>query len=305
MRNLLAVLVAVAAACGDDGGAVAEDAGAGEGDAGGDGGPPVPMYVVVGPAGRTARLVLPRAYDGTTAFPLVVLLHGYSTTSGAQDLYWGLSRLARREGFYLLLPDGTVDSMGNQFWNATDSCCDFDGTGIDDVAYLDGLLDEVVASRPVDEARVYFAGHSNGGYMSYRMACERAGRIAAIASLAGSSFVDEMDCHASEPVSVLQIHGDMDDTVAYDGDASAPGAEELVTRWATRAGCDTTMPETLAPFDLDTTVDGDETLVTRYGAGCAAGLDAELWRIAGGGHIPIVAEDFATRLSQWLLRHAK
>lgn len=286
---------------GADAGAPSEDGSTPIADAGA--GPPSTL----GPAERPAQLVLPNDYDGVTAFPAVVLLHGYGANGGAQDLYFGLSRAARVEGFYVVIPDGTVDSGGRRFWNATPACCDFAGTGVDDVAYLTGLLDELEATVPVADGQVFFLGHSNGGFMSYRMGCERADRVAAFVSLAGSDFATDTECVPSQPVSVLQIHGDADETVAYDGGTLGgsdlfPSAPDVVARWATRAGCDgTTVDGDM--LDLDGTLAGAETETLRYESGCTAG--AELWTIRGGGHIPNLSREFAPTVLAWLRAHGR
>ena len=203
----------------DDAGAPAVDSGAPLADAGSS-----TLPATLGPADRPARLIAPPEHDGVTELPIVFLLHGYGASATVQDAYFMASAEARRSGYYLVLPDGTMDASGRRFWNATPACCDFAPTGVDDVAYLTGLLDEAVAALPIDEDRVYFIGHSNGGFMSYRMACELSDRIAAIVSLAGSDFIGDMDCVPTQPVSVLQVHGDMDETIGYAGTAGYPSA---------------------------------------------------------------------------------
>jgi polyhydroxybutyrate depolymerase len=142
--------------------------------------------------------------------------------------------------------------------------------------------------------------------MSYRMACAIGDRIAAIASLAGADFAGEMDCVPPAPVSVLQIHGTLDDTIAYDGLPSAyPSARATVIRWAGRAGCDTTMPTVLPPLDLESALTGSETTVEQWSTGCMPGLDAELWTIEDGGHIPPLTAQWMPTLAGWLLRHQR
>lgn len=258
----------------------------------------------VGPDDRPATLVTPTAFDGVTPLPLIVLLHGYSASATIQDTYLGVSREARSLGAYVLLPDGTIDGYGNRFWAAADSCC---GVGVDDVGYLDGLLDAVEAEVPVDPSRVYFFGHSNGAFMSYRFACEHGERVAAIATLAGTEDVSP-SCTVTTPVSVLHLHGTADDTIAYEGGTidlfgTYVGAEEVVSRWVEHDGCGTT-PVVGEVFDWDTSVEGDETTPSAY-AGCAAGTSVELWRMEGSGHIPTPASGATERVLSWLLAHSK
>lgn len=300
--SIAASLVLWLAACAAEAPGTSVDAGGGTPETdGGVSGPPA----TIGPEARPARLVVPTAHDGTTPLPLVVLLHGYSANSTLQDTYWRASTVARAMGFYLVLPEGMTDTRGNQFWNATPACCDFDATGVDDVAYLTGLLDEAEAVVPVDTSRVYFIGHSNGSFMSFRMACELADRVTAIGGLAGADFATDTDCVPSQPVSVLHVHGDADGTIAYAGNAFYPSARVAVERWAERAGCDVSMPETLPAMDLDSSLTGDETTATRWSTGCATGVDVELWTIVGGAHIPGFNATWMPQLATWLLRHRR
>jgi len=283
---------------GDSGTTPGTDGGGGMADAGAMTGLPR----MIGPADRPAQLVTPTAHDGVTALPVLVLLHGYGASGSIQDGYLGLSREARDRGVYMIIPDGTTDTSGRRFWNATPACCDFGPTGVDDVAYITGLLDELEGMAPVSD--ILFMGHSNGGFMSYRMACELAPRISAIASLAGSDYANETDCEPSQPVSVLQIHGDLDETIGYAGVAGAyPSAPDAVARWAGRAGCDATSASGDA-LDLETSLAGAETTVERYTAGCGD-AEAELWTIEGGGHIPSITDAFAPSLFDWLLAHRR
>ena len=302
----LVSLSAVLAACGSDavpvdGGAEPVDAAAV--DAAGDDAGALPT--TLGPAERPAGLVIPPAHDGTTPLPIVFLLHGYGATAEIQDLYFRASTTARTQGYYLVLPNGTVDSTGKRFWNATPACCDFGGTEVDDVAYLTSLLDEAESMLPVDTSRVYFYGHSNGGFMSYRMACELSDRITAIASLAGSDFRNETDCVPDRAVSVLQVHGTDDETIAYEGTTAYPSARASAARWAERAGCDPTAMTTGAPLDLESALEGAETTVEQLRTGCMPGVDAELWTIVGGTHIPALERTWGEAVYGWLSTHQR
>lgn len=262
----------------------------------GPAGPDLPD--TLGPAERPARLEPPVGLDGVTPVPALFVLHGFGADGNAQTIYFGAEREARRRGWLLVIPDGTTNTSGMRFWNATPACCDFEGSGVDDVAYLTGLLDELEGLHPVSD--VYFLGHSNGGFMSYRMACEIAPRVTAIASLAGSDYLEATDCEPSAAVSVLQIHGDEDDTILYDGSPGAyPPAADVVARWAERAGCDLARPTDGSPLDLELTIDGPESTVVSYETGCG-GAEAALWTIVGGGHIPGITRGFTPAVLDWL-----
>jgi polyhydroxybutyrate depolymerase len=265
-----------------------------------------PQDFVVG-GDRPVTVHVPPGLDPAKPAPLVILLHGYSASGLVQELIFRLEPEADKRGFLYAHPDGTVDADAKRFWNATEACCDFGGTMVDDVTYLANLVKEIGEKFPVDPKRVFFTGHSNGGYMSHRLACDKPDLIAAVASLAGSTYLDPAKCAAAEPISVLQMHGTKDDTVLYDGGdfggAGYPGAQQTIAIWAEKNGCNAMTTES-APMDLDATIDGNETLVTRH-ENCKPGGAAELWTMQNAGHVPGLGPNFAPAVVDWLFAHAK
>ena len=277
MTKLTTLVMAAAflCACGDDDGA------AGTIDAGTtvpiDAGNPLVNA-------RPYELNVPSGYQVGEPAPLLVLLHGYSATGFIQVRYMGMLDASEKYGFLVAYPEGLMNSEGKQYWNATDACCDVDDTGNDDVAYLSALIDDVEARYTIDPKRVYLIGHSNGGYMSHRMACDVGERIAAIISLAGMTWKDASKCPAADEVNVLQVHGTEDETVDYLGSDYYPSAPQTVATWAAKNGCTGALAgDTTA--DLDIGVAGAETMQQSY-AGCPVGGAVDLWTIQGGSHIP-------------------
>ncbi len=300
------------AACGSSGspaagttdGGTASSGGTSTGGGGEDGGDPPAIG-----GDRPVTVHVPASYIPGTAAPLVILLHGYGASGALQDLYFGMTAVSDTRGFLYAFPDGTVDSDGKRFWNATEACCDLHGTKVDDSTYVSSLITQIQARYTVDPKRIFLVGHSNGAFMSYRMACDHADQVAAIASLAGAMFSDVSKCAPSAPVSILQIHGTADDTVLFDGDKIAgqgyPGAKATVADWVTLDGCGATADTSAPPLDLDTRLAGAETTVTRYANGCKPGGHAELWTIAGGAHLPSLTASFSTRVIDFLFAHPK
>jgi polyhydroxybutyrate depolymerase len=287
---------------------------AGMGGAGGTRGPVFsanPPLTIGGE--RPAEVEIPRDYDPTVEHPLVVVLHGFGPFGGRiQAGFFGLLDVVDEKDLVMLLPDGTLNEDGDRFWNGASFCCDPDNA-IDDVTYLTGLIEEAKQTYNIDAKRVYLVGHSNGGFMSFRMACEASESITAIASLAGSTFADAADCKPETlPVSVLALHGTADTTILYDGEPGGyPSAVDTVEYFAAAAGCDTESPATIGNVDLVPMVPGDETEQVEYTVGCEEGLDAELWTIEGGLHLPFFrapgAEEpaFADLVTDWLLEHSR
>ena len=257
---------------------------------------------------RPVALHVPQSYSCDKGAPLVIMLHGYTVSSAIEEVYLNITAESEKRGFLYAHPDGTKDAQDKPFWNATDVCCDFGGTMVDDSAYLSKLIKDVEAAYNVDAKRVYLIGHSNGGFMSYRMACDHGDQIAGIASLAGAMFNDVTKCAAQTPVSVLEIHGTADMTIAYKGGKiganTFPAATTSVADWATIDAC-LPQPDTSgAPMDLDTGLVGDETLVSNY-TGCKSGTGVSLWTIEGGSHIPSFGAAFIPDVMDFLYAHPK
>lgn len=258
---------------------------------------------------RPATLVVPASYDPATPTPLVIVLHGYSTATTYAAPLLQLVAAQASGGFLMISPTGTADSTGNHFWNATDACCNFEASQVDDVAYLDGLITEISGAYNVDPRRIYVVGHSNGAFMAYRFACAHADRVAAIVSVAGATFDDATACTPSQPVSVLQVHGTADATISYTGGTITvggtavpyPSAVGSTDRWASYDRCAATTT-TGAMMDIT----GDATIETTPTAhtGCPAGIGVELWTAAMAPHI-LGFKSGPPLLWNWLAAHPK
>lgn len=278
---------------------------AGSGGGGGQGGGAPEPKELPAPATlggeRPAAVEVPASYDGVTPLPAVLLLGGYDYLSRDLDEWIGLSERVDDRNFVLVMPDGLIDEGGSPYWNATDTCCDYDGTGVDDAGYLTGLIEELTARVAIDPQRIAVVGHSAGGFMGYRLACEADSPVTALVSLAGSSWRQAADCDATHPVRLLQVHGQDDDIMPFDGDAEAPGALEVLGRWANRAGCEAeSFAEERQRLELlDDDVDGD-TVVSRYTTGCDEGIDVALWFLEGADHYPPFRPVFTDRVLDWL-----
>jgi polyhydroxybutyrate depolymerase len=284
------------------------------------------LPIPTGPLGgdRPAKVTLPDDYDPAAAWPLVMLLHGYSASGFIQDYYLDLGGLVDERDFIYVLPEGTVDSDGKQFWNAVPGCCNWDGSAVDDLGYLVGLVEEAMEKYHVDPTRVVLMGHSNGGYMSHRLACDRSDLFTAIASIAGTSYANmDVDCAAAHPVSVLQIHGTADATVDYVEPFAGVGAEDTVAWWVDRAGCEPGVDLGYRNYDAAVSVcgelglcavdggcpegevcQGDETACTGWSGG-ESGTSVELWKMLETSHIPVFSASFTPAVLDFLLDHPR
>ncbi len=253
---------------------------------------------------RGVMLRAPDNYDHNKSHPLLISLHGYRASGLTQLFYARLDLLVNNYGVLVAAPDGTFDEDGKRFWNATDACCDFWDTGVDDLGYISGLITEISAEWNVDPKRVYLFGHSNGAFMAYQLACHHADKIAAVATLAGATQQDQTACDPSEPVNVLHLHGDQDPDVIYSGEPHHPGAEASAGYWADYNGCASTRTLATERLDIDTAIDGAETRIERHD-GCPDGVSVDMWTLEGSGHLPVFPDSFSDELWAWFEAHAK
>ncbi|MGZ3921603.1 MAG: extracellular catalytic domain type 1 short-chain-length polyhydroxyalkanoate depolymerase [Bacteroidia bacterium] len=248
---------------------------------------------------RKFRLYVPNSYSANTAVPLVLNLHGYTSNSQQQLLYTNFLPIADTAKFIIVHPDGTF-SNGAQYWNAG-----FGGT-VNDVQFLSSLIDSIKASYNIDLNSVYSCGMSNGGIMSYYLACNLSNRIAAIASVTGDMLQAWYNAvpNPPRPFPIMEIHGTGDGTVPYNGDATFAPIDSTVKKWRQYNNCNSTASITNVP-DINTS-DGCTAVNYRYYGG-TSGAEVELYKIIGGSHswpgaYPYVAntnEDFNASVQIW------
>lgn len=254
---------------------------------------------------RPVTAILPTGYSKDIPAPLLIDLHGYTGTGLSEESYTKLAAAAEKRTVIYAAPDGLLDSQGAQFWNASMACCNFDNSLVNDVAYIQSVIDQISSKASVDSKRIYLFGHSNGHFMTYKFACEHPKTVAAIAGLAGSMDAEADSCRSRTPVNILHIHGTSDETINYGGGSifQKPfiGAVESATRWAVINKC-APAPITGPAFDLLTSIEGSETIPTSYS--CPKST-VELWSITGGVHVPVLDLNFGLSVLDWLLAHPK
>jgi polyhydroxybutyrate depolymerase len=221
--------------------------------------------------------------------PLLFNLHGYGSNAFQQEAYGDFRPIADTANFILVHPDGTTDMTGTPFWNAFGSPTET----VDDIGFLSALIDTLADDYNIDLNRVYSTGMSNGGFMSYTLACQLSERIAAIASVTGTMVTPNLNaCNCQHPMPVMQIHGTADPTVPYNGNPQGfVAVEDLVDYWADFNNCNPTATEIAVPdVNMTDACTADQFIY----AGGTNGASVELFRVNGGAHTWPGANPFFT-----------
>lgn len=230
---------------------------------------------------RSYILYVPAIYQSNQATPLVFNFHGYTSNAGAQMFYGDFRAIADTANFIIVHPMGTIDNNGQPFWNANW------GAAVDDIGFTSAIIDRLNNNYNIDLNRVYSTGMSNGGFMSYALACDLSDKIAAIASVTGSMLSPNLPaCNPTNlPVPVMQIHGTADGVVPYDGTTGGLGVvgiEDVLDFWVGKNICSGALPSITPVPDIDPT-DGCTAERWLYD-GCANNTTMEFYKVNGGAH---------------------
>lgn len=192
-----------------------------------------PLVIDVNGTMREYTLIVPEGYNASTPYPLVFAWHGLGSNGDQARLYLQIEQ-ASAGAAIMIYPDGLpLESMGGQTgW-------DLAPEGVD-VQFFDAMLAATTSTLCIDEARVFSAGHSFGGYMSNALGCFRASVLRAIGPVAGGPPFGE--CEADERVAAIMIHGSLDMVVPIEQGIAA--RDNVLAR----NGCaETTMPHDPEP----------------------------------------------------------
>jgi len=231
---------------------------------------------------REFEVLTPADAGGEGDRSAVIVLHGGAGSIEGTVEQTGFDDVADGEGFLAVYPQGTESRLGDvagYTWNAGGCCGSAERDEVDDVAFLVAVIDDLVADHDVDPERVYVTGISNGGMMAYRLACEAAEKVSAIAPVAATLMID--DCSPSEPVSVLHIHGLADENVPFEGGRNEKGLQRQY-RPPVRDGLAVFVEADDCAGQPEESAEGE--VATQTWSGCADGSRVELVTIESGGH---------------------
>jgi polyhydroxybutyrate depolymerase len=221
---------------------------------------------------RTYTVYLPAAYTAGDHLPLLLSLHGLTQTGNSMMQFSGFNTYADQYNFIVVYPDGV-----NNSWNVGFN----GGSTANDVGFLSALIDTLHVQYGIDLNRVYSTGFSNGGFMSYRLACELTGRIAAIASVAGTMTDGAWgSCLPSRDLPVMHIHGTNDFVVFYNGGFGNKSVDQVLGLWRGFGNC----PTNAVVVNLPDLVAEGSTVQTHTWAPCDESVEVVHYKVINGGH---------------------
>ena len=196
---------------------------------------------------RSFILYVPESINIKEPSPLVINFHGGGSTAEGYRAYSKMDITADKYKFIVVYPNGTGRYKNRLLtWNAGTCCAYANVNKIDDVGFIRKLIDHLPKYVNVDKQRIYAAGFSNGGMMSYRLALELSDKITAIASVAGNMHVEEFN--PKRPIPIMHIHSVDDPRALYHGGLGPPfpltqqrvehrDVQEVMDLWSEYNGC--------------------------------------------------------------------
>ena len=157
---------------------------------------------------RSYYMSYPNNAIGST--PLIINMHGFGSNAQEQQFYSEMDQFAHSENIAVVYPEGL-----NNAWNVFTF---WDGNSYDDVGFISAIIDDIAENFNIDLNRVYACGMSNGGYMSYRLACDLSSKIAAFGSVTGNFMINTEvnDClDQDREIPIIHFHGTADEVVNY------------------------------------------------------------------------------------------
>jgi len=221
---------------------------------------------------RTYVVYLPQSYQAGDHLPLMIALHGLTQSGNSMMGFSNFNAVADTGNFIVVYPDG----VGNA-WNVGFS----GGSTADDVGFISALIDTLAAHYQINTERVYACGFSNGGFLSYRLACELTHRIAAIGPVAGTmTDGSAAGCQPEFPIPVLHIHGTADIVVSYNGGFGNQSVNQVLDLWNGFDGC----PADPVIVNLPDIVAEGSTVQRLTWSPCLQGVQIQHLKVINGGH---------------------
>ena len=231
---------------------------------------------------REYILYIPKSYDKSESNPLILAFHGAMGSADIMAKYYGFIPKAEKEGFIVAFPNGAsrLPSGDLATWNAGNCCAYAVQSDSDDVTFVKAVIDNI--KKKVNVGKIFATGMSNGGMFSHRLACDMSDTFTAIAAVSGTINYD--DCNPKEPISIMHIHGLLDDRVLFNGGCGPKCTRESETEY-------TSVPDTISGWVKRNNCKGNpERVFENEGAycdvysNCTGDTQVKLCVVKEGGH---------------------
>ncbi|MFZ5808091.1 MAG: alpha/beta hydrolase family esterase [Chloroflexota bacterium] len=225
---------------------------------------------------RSYVVHVPSSYDPARPTALVLAFHGITLDAYEMMRISGFNAQSDAAGFIVAYPNAAGDQKS---WNGGHCCGEAARNNVDDVGFVNAVIEELSASFHIDPQRIYATGFSNGAILVYRLACQISNRIAAIAPVSATQALEDMQaCHPSRPLPLIHFHGTDDEPNPYNGGVTPGGVQfisvdDAIEYWVNFDGC---------PSEPSHSETG--SIIHDVYAPCQAGSSIELYTITGGKH---------------------
>lgn len=225
---------------------------------------------------RSYVLHIPPAYDPSRPAPLVLAFHGITLDAYEMMRISGFNAQSEAAGFIVAYPNAYG---GQRSWNGGHCCGEAARNNMDDVGFVRAVIKELSDLIAIDPKRIYATGFSNGAILTYRLGCEMADQIAAIAPVSATQALeDRQACQPSRPLPVIHFHGTEDEPNPYNGGVTPAGVQfisvaDAIQFWVDFDGC---------PAEPQRSESG--SIIHDVYAPCQAGSSVELYTITSGKH---------------------
>lgn len=230
---------------------------------------------------RQYRVYLPVIYNASNPASVVLTLHGMGDNmtnfSGI-----GMNLIADTANIIVVVPQAINDPIAGTSWNSRAGYMGyFPNSTVDDIGFIDALIDTIKFNYSVNSQKVYACGFSMGGFMTQRLACESTGSFAALASVSGTIGNGISTCNPDNPIPVAHFHGTADQTIPYSNNTYGIDVDSLINFWIANNNLGSTAQTYSFP---DIMSDGYTVDHFKYDNG-TQNSRVELFKVNGADHV--------------------
>lgn len=239
-----------------------------------------PIIVPADYSERTYKTYIPESIGSGESVPLVFVFHGAYGSGAGMERGTGFNQLAEAYKFIVCYPDAATEN-----WEEGCMCNKPYRLGIDDIGFINFLIEKLSAEHKIDSTKIFAAGYSQGGLFAQNVACKLSNKFAAVAAVASSMSVQLFEsCNPEKNISLLMIHGTRDNTLPFNGlDAgsfSLVSTHSVLNLWGELNNCNSESSAEILPDNGDPYI----SVIKRSYENCSGNVKTILYEVEGGGH---------------------